>query len=103
MALTVKAEQKLKAAGLIEYFEKNRAAWLQVAKQTYQFVRGNFPAGAVIHPDDVAEPLRAIVEVDENLRKKLDADRLSQQYWITFFTDLIVDRTWTEIATARKP
>ena len=44
MALTLDKEQKLGAAGLIEFFDEDRAVWCEVAKKSYAYVKGNFPA-----------------------------------------------------------
>jgi hypothetical protein len=97
MALTLEAEQRLESVGLIKFFEDDRDSWQAAAKATYDFVKGNFPAGATIRPDDVAKALLPIFEVNEQLRNKLNADKLKQKFWISDFVDLIIDRTWSEI------
>lgn len=97
MALTLRAEQRLAKAKLVELFDNNRATWLQAAQRTYNFVKGGFPPGSTIRPDDVAKALAPIMEVDESLRRTLDAAKLRQRYWVTDFTDLIIDRTWEEL------
>jgi hypothetical protein len=94
MALTLDVEQRLQDVGLVAFFEGHRAAWETVAKDTYGFLKGNFPAGSVIRPDDVAKALKPLVEVNEDLRDELHASKLTQKYWIAYFTDLIIDRTW---------
>jgi hypothetical protein len=99
MALTLKVEQRLEDVGLIKFFGEDRDTWRGLAKQAYQFVKGNFPEGSTIRPDDVAKALFPLIEVDEDLRDKLHEYKLKQKYWISDFTDLIIDRTWTEITT----
>jgi hypothetical protein len=47
--------------------------------------------------DDLAKALLPIMEVNELLLNKLAAERLTQQYWVKYFVDLIVDRTWDHI------
>ncbi len=101
MALTLDVEQRLEAVELIGFFNENRDAWTAIAKDTYEFVRKHFPEGSKIRHDDVAKALRPVVEVDENLQDALHEKRLSQKYWVTFFTDLVIDRTWNEITTKR--
>lgn len=97
MALTLEAEQRLDDAGLIEFFEAHEAAWLDTAKQTKAFVAGNFPAGSLIRRDDVAKALYPLVEVNELLRDQLSADKLRGKFWIRYFVDLIIDRTWERL------
>jgi hypothetical protein len=97
MALTLEAEQRLRDVGLIDFFAAREADWLADAKETYEFVRRNFPTGETIRPDDVAKALRPILEVDPSLRGELNKSKLRQKYWISDFADLIIDRTWTHI------
>lgn len=97
MALTLEVEQRLEAAGLIELFDDDRAVWIELSKQAHGFLRGNFPADSRIRPDDVAKALVPIVEVHEGLRAYLSEHKLKQKYWISDFTDLVIDRTWEEI------
>jgi hypothetical protein len=97
MALTLDTEQALENAGLIAEFEKDRATWLNAAKQSHDFVKQNFPAGATIRCDDVAKALLPVLEVSEALNDFLASKKLKQKYWIKYFGDLILDRTWDEI------
>jgi hypothetical protein len=98
MALTLDKEQKLSAAGLIEFFDEDRALWCEVAKKSYEYVKGNFPADSPIRRDDVAKVLEPIIEVNEDLRDYLNENKLTQKYWILHFTDLVIDRTWDDIS-----
>jgi hypothetical protein len=94
MGLTLEAEQRLEDAGLIDLFKQNQAIWLEAARQTKEFVRENFPNGALIRRDDVAKALHPIIEVNETLKAYLDSNKLRGKFWIRFFVDLIIDRTW---------
>ncbi|MBE1207459.1 hypothetical protein [Aminobacter carboxidus] len=97
MALTLESEQRLEEAGLIDFYDEHAAAWLDTAKQTKKFVKGNFPAGSLIRRDDVAKALYPIVEVNELLKDQLNADKLRGKFWIRYFVDLIIDRTWEQL------
>jgi hypothetical protein len=92
-------EQKLKAAELIDFFNEDATVWRELAQKSYAYVRGNFPADSLIRPDDVAKVLEPILEVNENLRDYLSENKLKQKYWVRDFTDLVIDRTWSGIAT----
>jgi hypothetical protein len=50
-----------------------------------------------IRPDDVAKVLEPILEVNEDLRDYLSENKLKQKYWVSYFTDLVIDRTWGDI------
>jgi hypothetical protein len=98
VALTLDKEQKLESAGLIEVFENDQRMWADLAKKSYDYVKGNFPADSQVRPDDVAKVLEPIVEVNEGLRAYLSGSKLKQKYWISYFTDLIIDRKWDVIS-----
>jgi hypothetical protein len=100
VALTLQAEQRLDSVNLVQFFDGQRATWLNYARQTYQFIRGNFPANSPIRRDDVAKALVPILEVNERLGEKLAESKLRQKFWISDFVDLIIDRTWAEISGA---
>jgi hypothetical protein len=97
MALTLPIEQQLEDAGLIEFFEASRATWVGAAKETYDYIKRNFPRDAPIRRDDVSGPLVAIVEVHQGFQDRLKENKLKQKYWNSRFADLIIDRTWVEI------
>ena len=93
MALTLEVEMRLERAGLIAFFAANEAAWRGVAQDAYDYTKKQFD-GAAVRQDDIAKALRPVVEVHKGLRDELDKKKLSQKYWIDFFTSLIIDRSW---------
>jgi hypothetical protein len=97
MALTLEAEQRLEAVGLVGLYNDDAAAWLEAAKQTKAFIKGNFPDGALIRRDDVAKALIPILEVNEVLKESLNVNKLRGKFWIKDFADLIIDRTWDNL------
>ena len=97
MALTLEAEQRLEDVGLVKFYGDHEAAWLDAAKQTKAFVTENYPKGARIRRDDVANSLVGILTVHEDLKDYLDSNKLRGKFWIRYFADLIVDRTWENI------
>jgi hypothetical protein len=97
MSLTLKVAQRLEGAGLVEFFDAHKATWLKAARQAHDFVAEGFPDDATIRRDDVRQPLLSVLEVHKRLRKKLADESLKQKYWVSDFTDLVIDRTWQEI------
>jgi hypothetical protein len=93
MALTLEVEMRLERAGLIAFFTDNEAAWRGVAQDAYDYTKKQFD-GAPVRQDDIAKALRPVVEVHRGLRDVLDTKKLSQKYWIDFFTSLVIDRSW---------
>jgi hypothetical protein len=94
MALTLESEQRLTDVGIVEFFENDRDVWFAAVRQTKEFVRNNFPAGALIRRDDVAKALYPILEVHEGFREFRNNHKLRQKFWIKDFADLLIDRTW---------
>jgi hypothetical protein len=97
MSLTLEEEQRLGDVGLIKLFDKNRDMWLSAARKAKSYVRENFPAKTLIRSDDVAKPLIPIMTVNEVLKDYLDSNKLRGRFWITFFVNLIIDRTWEQL------
>ena len=89
MSLTLEAEQQLKAVNLITLFTEHQG--------NYDFIQASFPANATIRRDDVAKALLPILEVNEQLNAKLAINKLKQKYWVSDFTDLIIDRVWESL------
>lgn len=100
MALTLEAEQRLTKVSLVDFFDQRRNTWKDMAEETYNFVKEQFPRDSKIRPDDVAKPMLSLLEVNESLKAALGAKKLTQKYWISDFADLILDRTWAEIIAA---
>jgi hypothetical protein len=100
VALTLEAEQRLEAVGLVVLFNENEEIWLNAAKETKDFITGNFPEGSRIRRDDVAKAFVPILEVNELLKDELSENKLRGKFWIKDFADLIIDRTWDRIQGA---
>ncbi|MFO1141480.1 MAG: hypothetical protein U1E59_03655 [Amaricoccus sp.] len=97
MALTLAVEQRLDDVGLVEFYEEDSAAWLDMVRDTKVFLTAQYPDGARIRPDDVANGLVGPLEVHEGFKDFRSEKKLRPKYWIRYFADLLVDRTWGQI------
>lgn len=97
MALTLEAEQRLDDVEIVLFYEANAEAWLATVRETKKFVKGNFPAGALIRRDDVAKALYPILEVHEEFKDFRNDAKLRGKFWIKDFADLLIDRTWEQL------
>ncbi len=97
MALTLEAEQRMRDAGVIDFFEQDEAGWKATVKDTRTFLKDKFPEGSPIRRDDVAKALYPILEVHEEFKDFRNEKRLRPKYWIRDFADLLIDRTWDAI------
>lgn len=100
MALTLQVQQRLERVELTNFFEGSKPTWVALARKVHNFVASNYPVGATIRRDDVAQNLLPFVLVDTSLTNALDERRLKQKYWKADFCDLVIDRCWNTITEA---
>ena len=100
MALSLNKLKRLQDAGLTELFEADRKLWSAMARHAYaytsQFVAAS---GDDVRPDDLVPTLTPALEVSDRLRTFLAKQKLTQQYWYTWFAELIVDRLWRDLSS----
>jgi hypothetical protein len=95
VALSLNKLKRLGDASLTELFEEDRKLWTAMAKDAYGYTRKFI--GADVRPDDVVPTLVPALEVSDRLRTYLAARKLTQNYWYTWFAELIVDRLWSDL------
>jgi hypothetical protein len=99
MGLKAIEEQKLQRVGLIAFFEKKRSVYKILAQEAYDFTAKILkPTGLPVRPDDVSGHLRAALEVDKPLTDYRDGHSCSQNYFVQYFTNLVLERLWNEIS-----
>lgn len=98
MALNAYKSKRLEDAELIAHFEEHRALWVQKARRAYEYAKRFVEeSGEDVRQDDVVPLLIPALEVFDDFRDHLSAERLTQKYWYTYFAELIVDRVWEEL------
>jgi hypothetical protein len=95
VALSLNKLKRLSDAGLVEFFEADRRLWTAMAKDAYGYTRKFI--GKEVRPDDVVPTLVPALEVSDRLRAYLAGRKLAQNYWYTWFAELIVDRLWSDL------
>jgi hypothetical protein len=95
VALSLNKLKRLTDADLVELFEEDQKLWTAMAKDAYSYTRKFI--GTEVRPDDVVPTLVPALEVSDRLRTFLASRRLTQQYWYTWFAELIVDRLWSDL------
>lgn len=99
MALKAIEEQRLQRVGLIRFMERNRDHYKALAQDAYDYTAKTLqPAGLPVRQDDVAGHLSAALEVDKTLTDYRDANKCAAAYWVSYFTNLVLDRLWSEIS-----
>jgi len=95
VALSLNKLKRLEDAGLTGLFDDDRKLWSAMAKDAYGYTR-KF-VGAEVRPDDLVPTLVPALEVSDRLRTYLAQRKLAQNYWYTWFAELIVDRLWSDL------
>jgi hypothetical protein len=95
VALSLNKLKRLGDAGLTELFEDDRKLWTAMVKDAYAYTR-KF-VGTEVRPDDLVPTLVPALEVSDRLRTYLAQRKLGQNYWYTWFAELIVDRLWSDL------
>jgi hypothetical protein len=95
VALNLNKLKRLEDAGLAELFSDDQKLWAAMAKDAYAYTR-KF-VGAEVRPDDLVPTLVPALEVSDRLRTFLAQRKLTQNYWYTWFAELMVDRLWPDL------
>jgi len=99
LALSLNKLKRLNDAGLTGLFEDDRKLWAAMTKDAYAYTR-KFVGGEV-RPDDIVPTLVPALEVSDRLRTFLAQRKLTQNYWYTWFAELLVDRLWPDLDSKR--
>lgn len=98
MGLTAERELALRDAKLVDFFDQNRPAFKDLAKEAYEYARGYVEdTDLPLRRDDVAASLVIALNTNQTLRDFLAQKKLRQKLWYRDFADLIVDRVWEEL------
>jgi hypothetical protein len=98
LALNATKSKRLEDAGLDQYFDQHRALWDQKARRAHDYAKAFVvESGEEVRQDDVVPLLVPALEVFDDFRDHLAAQKLTQKYWYTYFAELIVDRFWREL------
>ena len=99
MGLKAIEEQRLERVGLIKFFDANREHYHVLAQDAYGYTAKILqPTGLPVRPDDVAGHLKAALEIDQLLTDARDENGAKQNYWVQFFTNLVLERLWSEVS-----
>jgi hypothetical protein len=95
VALNLQKLKRLEDASLVDLFDGDLKLWTAMAKDAYAYTRKFI--GGEVRPDDVVPTLVPALEVSDRLRTYLASRKLTQNYWYTWFAELIVDRLWSDL------
>ncbi len=91
MALTTAVRLRLEGKAFDTLFDHHRVRWEGMVKTARAVMAEQVPGGQPTI-DDVRKVLLPMVELDHSLSDHLAGRRLTQKYWISDFTDYILER-----------
>ncbi len=100
MALTTTIRIRLEGKAFDTLFDAHEARWGAMVATAHHVMATQVPGGQPT-VDDVKKVLLPMVELDRALRDHLSGRRCKEKYWISDFTDYILDRVLQP--TANRP
>lgn len=98
MALTTEHLQRVRRLELDKFFTKNKAGYLTLAEEAYDFaVKMVTPTGEEVRVDDVAAALRLMLDLNKKLTDYLASKHQTQKYWTAWFGDYVLDQLWEDL------
>lgn len=102
MALTAEKVKDLTDKGFVRLFDEHRALWETKAKEAFEYASQLVAdAGEPIRSDDVVQLLVPALVLVKEFRAFLDANRLTQKYWRTYFGEYVLDRLWNDLVSSK--
>ena len=97
MALTEVIRLHLESKGFQKLFTDHEDEWTEQAEAARVLLSNHMEADPNI--DDIRKALLPLLEISQHLRAFLDKKRLTQKYWIGYFTDYILYRVYNPTLT----
>lgn len=103
MALTQVVRLRLESKGFNTLYDTHRQDWEKLAERARTLI-GTEVAGHQPTVDDIKKVLLPLVELNPHLRQFLTGGKkqLTQRYWVTDFTDYVLDRVYQPALTTPK-
>lgn len=99
MGLTAPQEQRLRRAGFVDFFNKNRKHFKELAEIAYGSTASILkPSKMRVRIDDVFGLALTLMELDDVLTKfQQSHTKLSGQFWVKWFTAYVLDELMEEL------
>jgi hypothetical protein len=96
LALTTAVELELANGNLVAGFDRHREIWLDMAREAYRYTKETVVGDP--KQDDVAPHLALALRTRKEFLDLKSERRLTAKRWFDHFADLIIARTWHQIA-----
>jgi hypothetical protein len=101
MGLTEVARIRLEGKGFAKLFTDHQSEWTNMAEKAKKLIADQLAHGEPT-VDDIKKTLSPLVELHPKLREHLDGKKLTQKYWISDFTDYLLQKVYEPKLTQPK-
>ena len=94
MSLTLEKLHRLRDKGFVDLYQEHEDKWQEMVENAKQYAITFIGENERIRPGDIAEVIQNAVKVDLGFENHVKGRGLQQKYWVSFFADYILDRTY---------
>ena len=92
MGLTESKIRDLKDKKFDTLYKKHESEWRKLVRTAYEFAQKNIAGGSKPRADDILKALLPMLEVNEELRKHQEDNRVRYKRFREYFGDYIIDQ-----------
>jgi hypothetical protein len=94
MSLTLEIEHKLKGKGFDGLYAAHDPKWIEMAGKAKEYTQSFIATGETLRHGDVSENLQNAIKIDPHFEAHLALKKLTQKYWVRYFSDYILDKIY---------
>lgn len=94
MSLDTYKLHKLLGKGFDKLYVDQKTKWNRMAEKAVESVRASVAEGEAIKAGDVVAAVEHGIKISKEFEKHLDSKKLTQQYWVKWFAEYIVEQIY---------
>lgn len=94
MSLTIEIEHRLNDKGFDKLYDGHTDKWVEMAAKAREYTESFIGENESVRPGDVSENLQNAIKIDPNFEGHLKAKKLTQKYWVRYFSDYILEKIY---------
>lgn len=85
---------KLRGKGFHDLYEAHPTKWAEMVKKAAVYAKSCVPEGEPVKDGDVVAIVENAIKISKEFESHLTKKKLTQKYWIKWFSEYIVDRVY---------
>jgi hypothetical protein len=98
MSLTLERLHRLRGKGFDGLYSDHDTKWMEMVASAKDYAKTFIGQNEKIRPGDVSEILQNAIKVDPDFEAFVKAKGLQQKYWVSWFSDYILDQIFPSAA-----